>query len=214
MVVKISKRNRLVLSEDIFKQCTKFSISRIASMKSHRYSPLKLVVPTGPTASLLFTPLLMLFPNVRPESVLCSRVGTVPVQPVSHGSHRAIFSNWPLPTPLPQGGLQAPHNDGCPPHPAWLSPRFLGSARPSVENCATSTYSVQIWSIFKDVLNVKWANGLRCPAWNVDNHYFHLVKFFLSEITSYGICNFVFEVSGKISHSFIDIFAKRIIIEG
>lgn len=123
MVVKISTRNRLVLSEDIFKQCTKFSISRIASMKSHRYSPLKLVVPTGPTASLLFTPLLMLFPNVRPESVLCSRVGTVPVQPVSHGSHRAIFSNWPLPTPLPQGGLQAPHNDGCPPHPAWLSPR-------------------------------------------------------------------------------------------
>lgn len=37
---------------------------------------------------------------------------------------------------------------------------------------------------------------------------------FLLEIASYGICNFVLNVSGKISHSFTGIFAKSIVIEG
>lgn len=101
----------------------KVSISGTASMKSHHYDLLNLVVPTGPTVSLLFTPLFMLFPNVHPESVLCPEVITVTVQSVSHTVHiRAILSNWPLPTPLSQDGLQAPQNCRCPSTPAWLSP--------------------------------------------------------------------------------------------
>lgn len=217
MVVKISKHNRLVLSEDIFKQCTKFSISRIASMKSHRYSP-SLLFPPGQRplfSSLLYScssPMSAqrAFSAPGSELFLFNLYLTVHIEPSSRTglsprrSPRVVCKRHTTTGALPtQPGSRR-----------VLTTCFLGSARPSVENCATSTYSVQIWSIFKDVLNVKWANRLQCPAWNVDNHYFHLVKFFLSEITSYGICNFVFEVSGKISHSFIDIFAKRIIIEG
>lgn len=198
----------------------KVSISGTASMKSQHYNLLNLAVPTGPTVSLLFTPLFMLFPNVHPESVLCPEVITVTVQSVSHTVHiQAILRTGLSPRHSPRmvckrhrtAGVLLPQTGShCIPTTC-----FLGSARPSVENCTTSTHSVPIWSIFKYLLNVKWANGLQCPAWNVDNHYFHLFKlFFLLEITSYGICNFVFEVSGKISHSFIDIFAKSIIIEG
>ena len=54
----------------------------------------------------------------------------------------------------------------------------MGQCNPSAENGTIPTYSATTGSVFKYLVNVKWADELQCPARNVDDHYLAFFFFF------------------------------------